>query len=58
MFRACKSLILVLICALSVPLALAEELLRADHPDQYTVVRGDTLWDISDRKSTRLNSSH
>ena len=49
MFKACKSLILVLSCALSMPLALAEELLRADHPDQYTVVKGDTLWDISGR---------
>ena len=49
MFKACKSLILVLSCALSMPLALADELLRADHPDQYTVVKGDTLWDISGR---------
>lgn len=49
MFKACKSLILVLSCALSMPLALADELLRADHPDQYTVVKGDTLWDISAR---------
>ncbi len=49
MFKACKSLILVLLCALSMPLALAEELLRADHPDHYTVVKGDTLWDISAR---------
>jgi hypothetical protein len=40
---------LVLFCALSMPLALADELLRADHPDQYTVVKGDTLWDISAR---------
>lgn len=49
MFKACKSLILVLSCALAVPLALADDLLRADHPDRYTVVRGDTLWDIAER---------
>ena len=49
MFKACKSLILLLSCALMMPLALAEDLLRADHPDQYTVVKGDTLWDISGR---------
>lgn len=49
MFKACKSLILLLSCALAIPLALAEDLLRADHPDHYTVVKGDTLWDISGR---------
>lgn len=49
MFKACKSPLLVLLCALSMPLALAEDLLRADHPDRYTVVRGDTLWDIAAR---------
>jgi hypothetical protein len=49
MFKACKSLILLLSCALTIPVALAEDLLRADHPDQYTVVRGDTLWDIAGR---------
>ncbi len=29
--------------------AAAQVELRDDHPDRYVVVRGDTLWDISDR---------
>jgi hypothetical protein len=49
MINACKRLILLLFFALTTPLALAEDLLRADHPDRYTVVKGDTLWDISGR---------
>lgn len=40
---------LLLACVLLAPLAHAEALLRAQHPDTYTVVRGDTLWDISAR---------
>jgi hypothetical protein len=49
MLKTCKSLILLLSCILVMPIAMAEDLLRADHPDRYTVVRGDTLWDISGR---------
>ena len=49
MFKACKSLIGCCRVRCRCPLALADDLLRADHPDQYTVVKGDTLWDISGR---------
>ncbi|MCM0613913.1 LysM peptidoglycan-binding domain-containing protein [Marinobacter sediminum] len=31
------------------PLAQAAPELRSDHPERYTVVKGDTLWDISGR---------
>lgn len=43
-----KKRILGLLSALLLSQAMAEEpQLRADYPEQYTVVKGDTLWDIS-----------
>ena len=44
--RMRKSLLALLLVAAS-GLALADVQLREGHPDQYTVVKGDTLWDIS-----------
>lgn len=42
--------LLTLLCAsLLSTAALADDLLRGDHPDRYTVRKGDTLWDISAR---------
>lgn len=41
-----KSLLALLLVAAS-GLAQADVQLREGHPEQYTVVRGDTLWDIS-----------
>ncbi|CDZ95233.1 LysM peptidoglycan-binding domain-containing protein [Pseudomonas saudiphocaensis] len=43
-----KSLLALLLVAVS-GIAQAEVQLKADHPEQYTVVKGDTLWDISGR---------
>lgn len=44
-----------LIIAMLVPAAVAAEdvQLNPDHPDQYTVQKGDTLWDISGRFLTK-----
>ncbi|MEE4461542.1 LysM peptidoglycan-binding domain-containing protein [Azotobacter chroococcum] len=42
-----KSLLALLLLAAGGSLAQAEVQLRAGHPQSYTVVRGDTLWDIS-----------
>jgi len=54
-WRRIRQSLLMVICAgglqLSAPSASAavEEFLRADAPQSYTVVKGDTLWDISGR---------
>lgn len=41
--------VLAFLCALCLSAsALANDLLRDDHPSRYTVVKGDTLWDISE----------
>jgi hypothetical protein len=41
--------IIALFALIALPAAADNVQLRADHPDRYTVVRGDTLWDISAR---------
>lgn len=47
MKRKLIDLVLVLLIA-GVAAATAQDVsVRADHPEEYTVVRGDTLWDIS-----------
>src|SRR3546814_6218041 len=43
-----KSLLALLLVAVG-GLAQAAVQLKDDHPEQYTVVKGDTLWDISGR---------
>lgn len=39
----------LLLCLAGVSVQAEEAKLRADHPQEYTVQRGDTLWDISGR---------
>lgn len=43
-----KLIYLALVTFLVAGVALAQDVsIRADHPDEYVVVKGDTLWDIS-----------
>lgn len=45
-----RYLAMLLCCALfSLSAVAADDLLRDDHPQRYTVVKGDTLWDIAGR---------
>ncbi|MFK7956651.1 MAG: LysM peptidoglycan-binding domain-containing protein [Lysobacterales bacterium] len=44
-----KPLLAIIAGSLLCASAAAQVELRDDHPDRYVVVKGDTLWDISDR---------
>jgi hypothetical protein len=45
-----RKLICLILATLLAGAALAQEVaIRSDHPDEYIVVKGDTLWDISGR---------
>ena len=44
-----KLVYLILVMMLAGAVAAQDVSIRADHPDEYVVVRGDTLWDISAR---------
>ena len=45
-----RKLIHFAIAAMLTGVVLAQDVsVRSDHPDEYVVVRGDTLWDISGR---------
>ena len=43
-------LLIIVLFLTSASLSRADEVqLKPDHPERYTVVKGDTLWDISTR---------
>lgn len=44
-----KTLVGLLLLSMSFWAVAQEAVFRDDHPEQYTVVRGDTLWDIAGR---------
>ena len=45
-----RKLILIALAALLTGIVMAQDVsIRSDHPDEYIVVKGDTLWDISGR---------
>jgi len=45
-----RKLVLIAFTALLTGMVMAQDVsLRSDHPDEYVVVKGDTLWDISGR---------
>ena len=45
-----RKLILIAFAALLTGLVMAQDVsIRSDHPDEYIVIKGDTLWDISGR---------
>jgi len=44
-----KFWMMIMVAMLALPLAAQEIELRSDHPDEYIVREGDTLWDISGR---------
>jgi hypothetical protein len=45
-----RKLILIALAALLTGVVMAQDVsIRSDHPDEYVVVKGDTLWDISGR---------
>ncbi len=45
-----RKLILIAFTALLTGVVMAQDVsIRSDHPDEYVVVKGDTLWDISGR---------
>ncbi len=46
MFKPILAFLAGILCGAS---AFAQVELRSDHPDRYVVVKGDTLWDISER---------
>jgi hypothetical protein len=48
-----KFWLILIVAVLSWPVAAQEVELRSDHPDEYIVREGDTLWDIAGRFLTR-----